>query len=633
MRAMIPHSDTRIFTVDSEGFGVLRFRVLAELDGRSVCVGGWKLWRSAGRQRVFRAEDRRGAWRLELRAAPDHLVVSLSARLKCRVDRAVLTPVCLMEIPARHILAHGRKMGGCSSRILQAGVEHSFESEFFVAVTFQGHTLQLSHPLRQRDISSMSGRARGRVVERLSAFTTCEPRGRRCLRADPVTLSVARDGHLQLREWAEAQVTGEPLLEDSRRCGWNTWDYYRWTVTEEDVLKNAEFIASDPVLSKRVRHIVIDDGWQYCYGEWEPNPRFPSGMGALAGELARMGFIPGLWVAPLIVEPHARVAQLQPEMLAPGRAGVPSLLFSCMGRNGFVLDPTHPKTAAWWRDIFRRCARQGFRFFKLDFLGEIFKAGRLHDPRVHPGDLMRRILEPIREGAGSTARLLGCNFTFEGGRGLAEEVRIASDIHASWNFVKRNAVAIAARFWAHRRLWMNDPDFAICRGGETSNDPHLERLKMLLPCVSPQATTRRIGAGLDALDGLADFTLREAETWLSLVVISGGTVNFSDNLTRLNQTGLRLIRKVAAASRGEAGIAQDLFRSDLPALWTQRVEGSPRRALIINWADGERSLRISERDIQFPLRNARNFWTGATGFSKGERITLPPHGCLFLERE
>ena len=75
----------------------------------------------------------------------------------------------------------------------------------------------------------------------------------------------------------EGKVFEDPV------CGWNTWDYYRWTITEDEVLKNAEFIAKDPVLSKHVKRIIIDDGWQYCYGEWGMPPLPPCAIPSILG--------------------------------------------------------------------------------------------------------------------------------------------------------------------------------------------------------------------------------------------------------------------------------------------------------------------------------------------------------------
>ncbi|MBS1371109.1 MAG: hypothetical protein HPZ91_14250 [Lentisphaeria bacterium] len=110
------------------------------------------------------------------------------------------------------------------------------------------------------------------------------------------------------------------------------------------MLENARFIAADPVLSKHVRRIIVDDGRQYCCGEWEANHLFPSGMKTPAAELRKMNFDAGLWFAPALAEPHSRIAQTGTEMLAAGESGLPCLGFECMRRHAFLLDPTRKET-------------------------------------------------------------------------------------------------------------------------------------------------------------------------------------------------------------------------------------------------------------------------------------------------
>lgn len=636
---MIPkyHKATREFSLpcfDAEG---VRFFSTAEIEGRSVGPLLWNLQVQNKRSATWECRNRWGVWCLRFRQAPLGQTPALEVRMDCRlVEKAKqvrLMPVRFREFSADHVLVHGRKMGGCESFLPGPKVAAHLQSEYVMAVTCGGRTLQLAHPLKQADVSSLGCRLAGRRVQDLSALTVFAPCDRKILRADPVTLAVSSDGHALMEAWAELQVRDRPVREDGQESGWNSWDYYRWTINEEEVLKNAEFIAADPVLSKHVKRIVVDDGWQYCYGEWEPNPLFPSGMESLAKKLTRLGFTPGLWFAPTVAEPHSRVAQLHPQMLSDGPAGVPCLAFSCMERKGFLLDPTHPDTRAWWRKIFRRYAGYGFRYYKLDFLASTFAGRRFADGKTRPAELMDRIIRPIRDAVGPKSRILGCNYTFDGGNELVDDVRVVSDIHASWQYVKRNAVAIAARFWAHRRFWINDPDFAVCRGSETSRDPHLNSLKLLLPYVLPERTNRELVPGLDAMDALADLTVDEARTWLSLVLISGGIVNLSDNLTRLNAVGLDLVRRTVAARRGHAGIALDLFQSELPSRWIQKISTRRFRILLANWEDRPVGFEVDLEAWKIPCGTVRDFWTDRPVVVRGNRITgeLPAHGCLLAE--
>ncbi len=522
-------------------------------------------------------------------------------------------------------------MGGCESRLLARVPEpFTLRSDFLLCVTRGDATVQFSHPLRQSEISSFSVTGASGRVRELSATSYFEPVRSRSLHSAPVTITASSKGHDLMVGWAETQAKGVAPVPVRQESGWNSWDYYRWTITEDEVYKNAELIASDPVLARHVKRIIVDDGWQYCYGEWEANSLFPSGMKKLARNLARMGFTPGLWFAPTIAEPHARLAQLHPEMLAAGASGFPCLGFSCMERKGFVLDPTHPGVRAWWDELFRRYAGYGYRYFKLDFLAWTVRGRRFTNPKAGPGELMRHIIDPIRAAVGPGSRILGCNFNLDGGPGLVDDVRVSSDIHSRWKSVKENACAVAARFWAHERFWINDPDFALCRGEETSDDPNLHQLKAMLPFVRPEDTNPQ---GVDYLDSLVDLSQAEAEVLLSLVIASGGAMNLSDNLPRLNETGLRLLRKAVQAEKGAAAVPLDLFRSELASFWIQKLASGLHRVLLVNWTDRPALRELDLGGLNVPTAGLVNFWTDASVPVKAGKVSahLPPHSCLLIE--
>lgn len=627
---------TQLFSLVVPGFPVLKFSARAEVEGRDLGRFFWKLSRKNGRESAYEARNRWGTWKLRLQSplADSYLLeVTLECHLLRKADSVRLLPIQFQEFPASHVLTHGRKMGGCESRPLHKGGLASAESNFWIAITRNAQTLQLSHPLLQKEISRFSCDISGSKVQKLAACTVFEPCDRKTLRSAPVIISTSSTGHDLLVNWADAQAGSAGRQITPQESGWNSWDYYRWTITEEEVYKNAELIAADPVLSKHVKRIIIDDGWQYCYGEWEANSLFPSGMKKVARHLTRMGFTPGLWFAPTIAEPHSRLAQLHPEMLAGGAAGIPCLAFSCMERKGFLLDPTHRAVRAWWSELFRRYADYGYRYFKLDFLAWSVQARRFADAKAGPGELMKHIIEPIREAVGPKSRILGCNFTLDGGIGLVDDVRVSSDIHAQWSSVKGNVSAIAARFWAQERFWINDPDFAVCRGEETSDDPNLHQLKPVLPFVRPEETSQRHPSGMHYMSSLVDLTAREAEVLLSLVITSGGAMNLSDNLPRLNEAGLRLLRRAVQAEKGSAAIPLDLFQSKYPSYWVQKLASGLHRVLLINWEDRARVLDLDLAGLNVPYLNLANFWTGESVSVRGGKLSvkLLPHSCLLTD--
>jgi len=634
MQSVSFDGERQSFRLMLPGYPDLEFCPEAELDGKNFKLDGWKPVPGEKRGLAFAARTRQGAWILRIipsgAKGGSLFEVALEGRPLRRHQTVVLKPLAFKKFPARHVLIHGRKMGGCESRLLQPGKTALLTSHFFIAITRRSKTLLLSQPLLQKETSNFSARIAGKTIRELAAATTFEPCPRRLLRSAPVTISASPQGHDLLVNWAKLQVSEPAPLVSPKESGWNTWDYYRWTITEEEVYKNAELIAGDPVLSRHVKRIIIDDGWQYCYGEWEPNSLFPSGMKKLARNLNRMGFTPGLWFAPTIAEPHSRLAQLYPETLAAGASGFPCLAFSCMERKGFLLDPTHPQVRSGWQELFRRYADYGYRYFKLDFLAWTVRARRFYQAGVGPGELMRQIIAPIRQSVGPQSRLLGCNFSFDGGMGLVDDVRISSDIHAKWSSVKENAGSVAARFWAQERLWINDPDFTLCRGEMTSDDPNLHRLKPLLPFVRAEDANPQ---GMDYLDSLVDLSRDEAEVLASLVITSGGAMNLSDNLPRLNASGLDLLRRAVQAEKGSAAIPLDLFRSKYPAVWVQKLSSGLHRVLLINWSDRTAFLQADMAGLNVPALRVRNFWTGEPIRVKGGKLEahLKPHSCLLAE--
>lgn len=581
---------------------------------------------------VLRGVAAGGSWTLRVsgetnaRGIPGlRLAMSGTARRSGPV--AGLAPLVLERLQADHVLVHGRSAGGCRAIIAPHSGE-AIESHCLLMIRRGEGVVQIAQPLRQDHPSLITGRFKGAVLRDLAVTTPfAKEVGAGRLAAEPVSLFADTDGHALMEAWAEGQAPEAPRPAPRPVVGWNAWDYYRWTVTEEAVLRNAEFIAADPVLGRHVKRLIIDDGWQYAYGEWEANPLFPHGMGWMARRLSKLGFEPGLWMAPGIVEPHARIAQWDPDMLACGASGLPCLCFNGMERQGFVLDPTVPKTRRWLYDLFSRHADLGFRYFKLDFLLPVAGAPSYDDPSVPRGQIVRMLLEPARQALNGRARIMGCGYDFHAGVDLVDEVRTSSDIHARWDSICENVGAIAGRWWAQGRLWGNDPDFALARGPETSDDPDLRRLKPCLVFVKPKAPAAPVGDYV-----LATMNRSEARTLLSLVVISGGAVNLSDDLTKLNDEGLDLVRRTVAAPRGAPGVPLDLFRSQRPAQWIQRV-GAGWRVLLVNWFDEPREVSLDLRTLGIDADRGRDFWTDGGVKVVGGMLSRPlaPHACLLAE--
>ncbi|MFA7231561.1 MAG: hypothetical protein WC071_09855, partial [Victivallaceae bacterium] len=334
---------------------------------------------------------------------------------------------------------------------------------------------------------------------------------------------------------------------------------------------------------------------------------------------------PGLWFAPTIVEPHCRIAQWDYDMLAKGESGHPCLGFSCMGRYGFLLDPTQEKARKFIFDTFTRYADMGYKYFKLDFMGTTLNAKKFADQSISHSEIQRLIVQPAYEAVKGKASILGCNYHFEGGNKYVDAVRVGGDIHAQWNSIRHNTASVAARFWCNKKLWINDPDFALCRGFDTSNDPDMTRLLPSLIGIKPDDKDCAIFTR-----PLVDVKRKQLEILLSIVLCAGGAVNLSDKMYQLNESGLDLARRAVSAAQGEAAIPLDLFQTELPAYWLQQVKNC-RRVLLINWNDKPAELVFDLKKHGIDSNNAVNFWNDQPVAVKNGRIevTLEPRSCLF----
>lgn len=478
----------------------------------------------------------------------------------------------------------------------------AFRSWCVTGWTSAGQTLFLTFPLRQSFPCALGGRVENGRVADVEAECAVGLDDVSEVVAPLLTLCATDAPHAYLEAYADAQreKTMPPLTP--RPVGWNSWDYVRDIVSEEYALRNLDLISSDPALSKHIEYIVIDSGWEHRYGEWEPTYRFPHGMEWLAKQITDRGFKAGLWFAPCIIENCTINANWNPQLLARGRSGLPCQAFQCMLRYGFVLDIKKREARQWLHDVFARYRAMGFTYFKTDFLWQIANAVLYDGQRVPKGDLVREVLSVVREAVGPECHILGCNYPWETGCGLIDSCRVSGDIAPHWNTVKLNARYLAAKWWTHHRLWCNDPDFAICRGPETSDDRDIDRMHAgdiyLLPHVAQASRERYL-------------SLVEARTLLSLVLLTGGSVMLSDNLPRLNETGLELLRKVVSAPPGRHARPVDLFTSEQPTLWVQHLPEGEMRLGLTNWSDSWETRTLDLAALTgSEWRRISDFWTG-----------------------
>jgi alpha-galactosidase len=301
-----------------------------------------------------------------------------------------------------------------------------------------------------------------------------------------------RDGEMP-NEWfagygPEAQVFNAYAQLISKRLGtgrvkrpyrvWCSW-YSLYTAIDEDSLQAIFAALGDLPFDV----LQVDDGWQSAIGDWQSNPKFPSGMTALAENIKATGRKAGLWLAPLLVVPSSKTYQEHPDWLLRNEQGQPVSAGFNWGEQLYALDTTHPDVLNWLEVLMKQVRAWGFDYIKLDFLYAGALPGKRHIslPRE---TAYRHGLQVIRAALGEDAYFLTCGAPVLPSIGLCDAMRIGPDVAAEWESYRdavllknpttpgaKNAVRTSLN-----RLWLaplvhTDPDVAYFRAQVTRLTP------------------------------------------------------------------------------------------------------------------------------------------------------------------
>ena len=409
-----------------------------------------------------------------------------------------------------------------------------------------------------------------------------------------VIFNIAADTFQALESYAQAvgdlhHVRLNPIVN-----GWCNWFFTNEFVSEDQILRNAEFVARN-LRKFGMEYIQIDGGYQRAYADWEGNDNFPHGMKWLARQIHGLGLKAGIWLAPYCVTEGTEVYEKHPDWLVKDAAGKPRLCggnintedleggyeFWTFKKKIYGLDITHPDAAEWHRRLFETVARDwGYDFIKIDFVEwTLLAANRYSDPAMSKAAAYRRGFEIIRQAIGPDKHLLDCgpaNTTV----GILDSVRIELDLpHLTWEqYVKTSkssAPAAAKRYYFHKRAWITDAD-------------HL---------------------------GLALLTIPQAQAAASIIALSGGTLISGDYLVQLDSDRLRILEKVLPAY-GEAARPLDLFERDIPEIFVLPVRKNFGNWLLVgyfNYDEGatvERTLPLAKLGLSSDATYlVYEFWT------------------------
>jgi alpha-galactosidase len=383
---------------------------------------------------------------------------------------------------------------------------------------------------------------------------------------EPFTFQSGNDREQLLGSLARQLMSSHrPLGFPSPPTGWCSWYCFGPRVTAQQVLDNLDFIARH---TPGLRYVQIDDGYQPAMGDWlETGAAFGGNVQGVLKQIRQRGFEPAIWVAPFVAEEKSHVFQQHPDWFVKDREGKPlrSDLVTFGGwRRGpwYVLDGTHPKVQQHFEQLFRTMQREwGCTYFKLDanFWGAIH-GGHFHDSQATRVEAYRRGMQAILRGTGD-GFVLGCNHPIWPSLGLIHGSRSSNDIKRNWERIETTARQNLSRNWQNGRLWWNDSD-AVVLTGDLSDD--------------------------------------EVQFHATAIYASGGMILSGDDLTKISDEKLAMLRKLQPPTGVAARFEDDSFH-------VGRIDLGRREVIsVLNWSDDSQTTRV-----RLAKRcRVRDFWEG-----------------------
>ena len=400
-----------------------------------------------------------------------------------------------------------------------------------------------------------------------------------------------------------------------------TWDYYFTSADENDVKENVEVILSDERLRKKVKYIALDDGWQQREGDWREGIRFPSGLKNLVSYVRERGFEAGIWIAPTRLHYLSGTVMRNYDFLIRNAIGDPIIDVDM-----YVLDPTHPSGEAFLRKTFTYLASCGFTFYKLDFISNMLKCDFFYDKNAGPYDALRRLVKIVRECVPEGSHVMGCSMPYAIGAGVVDSRRTGLDIHNTWGHLKMCTYLFLGQFASGGKIFRSDIDYLVVRGKDTSDGDPMTNV------LNAGTNKNRLNPTTDFRwrDG-ADFDYEEAKTWCSIVLMSGSSIFFGDNLAKLNEAGLELLRKTV--ENADFTAAKPHLPSDgaLPEIWYKRDCG---KLYVYNFSDDEKSFSFDTGALIGACNKLCDIFTNDeyTLDNCKLNVTLKPHASLTLQK-
>jgi len=299
--------------------------------------------------------------------------------------------------------------------------------------------------------------------------------------------------------------------------GWNHWLAFFREVTEQDIVNATDWVAEN-LKDYGMLHIQLDDGYddpehRHWYKDWDKKT-FPHGPKWLASYIKSKGLIPGLWTVPY----SYCVEHGKPEWFLRDKDG--NIVMDYQG--GSELDFSRPDVVKdYWRPLLDSLKSQGWEYYKFDMGSTVpmWKKyhGQFYDTSKSCYDVSHETMKIFREIMGPEVWHTNHPDNWGGRMGIVDVVGCGMDPGPGWKQMQNFFEVISNNTYQNHIVWYSDPDCIVIRGKPTR---------------------------ADAAEGNNEFlNLEEAKTCISLLSLTGLQFLSGDDLTKLEEARVNLIKK------------------------------------------------------------------------------------------
>ncbi|MBR0373277.1 MAG: alpha-galactosidase [Mogibacterium sp.] len=388
---------------------------------------------------------------------------------------------------------------------------------------------------------------------------------------------------------------------------WNSW-YHAYETLDQALLE--EVLTGLQRERVPFQYVEIDAGYTPALGDWLlPNHRWSGGLEQAARTIVDAGFQPGVWIGPFIVGNQSSLYREHPDWILRDLDGNPVVeirsytepkIWGNRDSEYYVLDASHPEALHYLDTVFRTLCGWGFTFFKTDFMFwnmHDTSTVRRYQPELTSVEILRTVLETIRNAIGEESYLLGCIAPFMPFIGYADGMRIAGDGGARWAepFGPINLLReLPCDNYFNHVFWQNDPDALLLRDFDTFLTP------------------------------------MEVQSLALTQALSGGSMNTSDPVHRMSEDRKALLRFLVPHGRQTPELP--FFGTDRKELVMLHRLNQGNLLFVLNPTDAPLTVAFRLSEL-FGGNGWYQYRLGADCGSIREDIftdVLPPHGSALL---